>query len=82
MRWAIVDGNGEIQNIIAYDGISAYAPPNGFTLQQVNDWLGIGSGINDTQPPTPPAPPPPIAPTLTQLQAQLTAIQAQINPLI
>ncbi len=58
MQWALVDRNGIIQNVIAYDGVSPYTPAEGLTLQQVNIWLGRGNNINDPEPQSPPSPSP------------------------
>ena len=49
MMYALVDSKGIVQNLIEYDGFSPYAPAEGLTVQQVNDWLKIGSNINDLQ---------------------------------
>lgn len=42
MKWALVNAENIIQNLIEYDGEQAYAPPDNLTIQQVNDWLNIG----------------------------------------
>jgi hypothetical protein len=49
MKWALVDSDNIIQNVIAYDGADEYIPPQGVTLQQVNDWLHIGDNVNQPQ---------------------------------
>lgn len=49
MKWALIDNQEIIQNIIAYDGVSEFLPPEGLTLNQVNDWCLIGQNINITQ---------------------------------
>lgn len=78
MQYALVDANGIIQNVIEYDGISAYTPPIGLSVQQANDWLIIGNNITD---PIPVAAPvtqsPPL--TLNDIQNQLAGVQAQIT---
>jgi len=60
MQWAFVDNNNIVDNIIMYDGVSQFTPPDGLSLQQINDWVGIGQNINVSEPsyPTPPAPNP------------------------
>jgi len=49
-EWALVDANGIVQNIIVYDGSSPYTPPQGLTLEQVNNWVQIGQNVNTPQP--------------------------------
>ena len=50
MKWALVDSNNIVQNVIVYDGVSPYTPPDSLSAQQVNDWLNIGDDINEPQP--------------------------------
>lgn len=50
MRWALVDANSVIQNLIEYDPAlphGPYTPPDGLTLQEVNDWLVAGNNTGD-----------------------------------
>ena len=42
MKWALVDRNNIVQNVIDYDGTSTYTPLSYLTLEQVNDWINIG----------------------------------------
>lgn len=50
MKWALVDGSSIVQNIISYDGVSAYQPPQGLQLLEVNDWVHIGDNKDIAQP--------------------------------
>jgi len=49
MKWALVNSDGIVQNVIVYEG-APYTPSEGLTLQQVNSWVNIGSHINDPEP--------------------------------
>lgn len=42
MIWALIDEDGFVRNTIEYNGVSPYNPPEGMTLLQVNNWVGIG----------------------------------------
>jgi len=46
MQWALVDANGIIQNLIVYNGIHPYIPPEGFTLKQVAAGKKIGDSAS------------------------------------
>lgn len=51
MKWALIDENNQIVNIIVYDGKSQYEPDNkSHSLVQVNDWLNIGDSITKEKP--------------------------------
>lgn len=50
MKWALVDSDSIIKNIIIYDGISEYSPPDGLNLTQVEDWLNMNEHIDSPQP--------------------------------
>lgn len=50
MQYAIIDRSGTIKNIIVYDGNSPYNPGENFTIELVNDWLGIGMNKDDPEP--------------------------------
>lgn len=50
MKWALTDDNGNIKNILIYDGKAEYEPEEGLALQQVNDWLEIGDNIKLADP--------------------------------
>lgn len=67
LKYALIDADNIIRNIIEYDGVSAYKPPTGLRVQQVEDWLDIGHNAND------PAPPPNTTP---ETQAQILATLA------
>jgi hypothetical protein len=43
MAHALVDENGVIQNIIAYDGKAEYTPPDGLQLIEVDANVQIGA---------------------------------------
>lgn len=53
MKYALIDSNNIVQNVIVYDGVAEYAPAAGLALQQVNDWVNIGDNKNISEP-TPP----------------------------
>lgn len=36
-RYAVVDGSGNVVNIVEWDGVSAWAPPSGFTVRAATD---------------------------------------------
>ena len=55
MKWALIDENGIVKNLIAYDGAALYTPTAGLTLQQVNPWVQVGQNA-DTSEPLPPVP--------------------------
>lgn len=37
MKWALVNSENRIRNLIEYDGYTSFVAPNGLTLVQVND---------------------------------------------
>lgn len=50
MKYALVDNDGIVQNIIEYDGVSTYTPLQGHTLSQANSWIQIGDHIDTPEP--------------------------------
>lgn len=42
MKWALVDKNNIVRNIIVYDEGTPYFPPDWLTVEQINDWIDIG----------------------------------------
>lgn len=42
MKWALVDSQNKVSNVIAYDGESPYEPPAGLNLREVNNWVDLG----------------------------------------
>jgi len=56
-NYAVVDGNGNVTNVISYDGVSLYNPPAGSSLVK-SDTAGIGWTYSNEQfsPPVPPTP--------------------------
>ena len=42
MKWALINEDGMVVNIIAYDGKAPYRPADGLSLVEVNDWVEIG----------------------------------------
>lgn len=36
MRYALIDQNGNIVNLITWDGVTPYNPPQGLTLERVS----------------------------------------------
>ncbi len=73
MRYAVVDGSGNVVNLIEWDGVAQWAPPAGHTAEadpNGDAWIG---GTWDGQafskaPPPPPAPPPTADQLLNQLR--------------
>jgi len=41
MKYALVDSDNIVQNIIVYYEGANYTPAEGLTVQQVNDWVKI-----------------------------------------
>ncbi len=77
MQYAIIDPNGVIINLVAYDGVSKFTPAGGTKLVKVNDWLHLGDNQNDPQPaPSPPPAPQPDPPP--SVAAQLAALTAAL----
>lgn len=50
MKWGLVDSNLICQSVIVYDPTNLYTPPDGLTLQEVNDWIVPGDNINTSEP--------------------------------
>lgn len=49
MKYALIDDNDIVQNIIAYDGFSPYNP-SPLILTQVNNWINIGDHKDAAEP--------------------------------
>ena len=47
MIWVLVDSNNVVKNIIVYDGVAPYAPPEGLVLKQASDSVRIGDILDD-----------------------------------
>lgn len=62
MKYALIDENNIVTNLVAYDGAADYTPPEGHFLVQVNDWVAIGSRADAVRP----------QPTQTEILAALT----------
>jgi hypothetical protein len=41
MKWALVNSENVVINIIVYEG-SPFSPPDGLSLLEINDWVDIG----------------------------------------
>jgi hypothetical protein len=50
MKWALVDVNNVIKNVVCHDSACKYEPPAGLKLMMVNDWLNIGQSIDAKEP--------------------------------
>ena len=50
MKTALVDSNGIVQNVIVLDPKSDYIPPNGWVIQDVNNWVNIGDDVSMPEP--------------------------------
>lgn len=50
MKWALVDSQNIVQNIISYDGVSPFQPQEGQILIKINDWVNLGDNININEP--------------------------------
>jgi hypothetical protein len=50
MKWALVDAGNVVKNLIVYDGVSRYIPPDGLSIIQVNDWVEIGELVDKAEP--------------------------------
>jgi hypothetical protein len=59
MRWALVDSNNKVLNVIVYDGSSLYEPEEGMKLREINDWVQVGldADIREEDVPKPPIDP-------------------------
>jgi hypothetical protein len=55
MKYALVDANNIVQNLIVYSEGSNYTPEEGLSVQQVNEWINIGDN-KDAPEPLPPEP--------------------------
>lgn len=75
LKYALIDADNIIRNVIDYDGSSQYKPPAGLRLQQVESWLDIGHNANDPEPPPPPFVPESQDRILADLAAHRYAIQ-------
>ena len=60
MPWLLIDTNSIIDNVIEYDGVAEYTPPEGLTLVHYTGSVQASPGFpwNGTDP-VPPAPPQP-----------------------
>ena len=47
MKYALIDSQGKVENIVVYDGKEPYKPAEGLALVEVNDWLEIGQNKDD-----------------------------------
>lgn len=50
MKWALIDSQNIVKNIIAYDGVSPYRVPDGMSLVQINDWVGRDEPMDKSAP--------------------------------
>lgn len=75
-RYALVDSNGLIQNVIIWDGVSEWSPPDGLT--EVEDTAQVatigGTYLNGVF--TAPPPPPPLLPPPPRSVSRMQAIVA------
>jgi len=55
MKWALVDSNDMVVNVIVYNGSDPYLPPEGLILKEVNNWVdkGMKSDIAERDVPKP-----------------------------
>jgi hypothetical protein len=84
-KYAVINTSTNlVENIIVWDGETSWEPPPGHISVNVDGLdVGIGWTYNNGSA-TPPAPTPmptPSTPTVAELSAQLTALQAQIAAL-
>lgn len=70
--YAVVDGSGNVLNLVQWDGLADWAPPEGCTAQLAGAGAAIGGTFSNGAF-TPPAAPAPPAPTPAQ---QLTTVLA------
>lgn len=61
MRYALVDENNVVVNVIEYNGSDPYTPPAGLTIKSVDDWIDIG---HDADLPLP------VSPVIDEAQAK------------
>jgi hypothetical protein len=88
MRYAIVDANGIVQNLIEWDGVSNWSPPVNMTAQLAPNMVVVNPGwawnngapINPNPPPVPPTPPAP--PDMSLLANHAPAIQALASAIV
>ncbi len=45
MIFALIDNTNKVVNLIAYDGVTPYAPEDGLTLVQVPEGTNIGDTV-------------------------------------
>lgn len=88
-KYALIDNQNIVKNVIVWDGESNWTPPEGMTCLNVEniecgiDWIYDGSvfiepvRVARTPEPTPEV----ISPTREELLAQLNALSAQIQAL-
>lgn len=50
MKWALVNNENVVMNVVDYDGVSSLEPIDGLQLLEVNDWINIGDSIDMPQP--------------------------------
>jgi hypothetical protein len=80
--YAVIDSNTNIVvNTVEWDGVTEWSPPEGTFIEPLTDGVGIGWTWDGTSFHTPPAPAVAPTPTISDLQAQLAALTAQINSL-
>ena len=85
IRYAIINTSTNIvENVILWDGVSDWTPPDDHIAVNAEDtivgpkWTHNSDGTFSAPAPVV-DPEPPAAPTLAELQAQLTALQTQIS---
>lgn len=85
MKAALINSSNIVQNVIVWE--NTYVCPEGLTAIVVNDDVSVASNFiynqdgTFTDPNPPPVEPPVTPPTISELQAQLNAIQSQIQAL-
>lgn len=58
MKWALVDSDDIVRNIIIYEESLPYTCPEWLTLTEINDWVNIGDNKDIPEPlPLPDSPP-------------------------
>ena len=50
MKWALVDKDNIVVNVIVYSQGSDFVPPEGIEILEVNDWLNIGDNVDKLKP--------------------------------